>query len=292
MAGSSAKRKREFSEEEKLSHQANVAFSRELKKIKAFELQKVIKTLGKDPENPALQIQVELLKNLDVSLVVRRALLSLGLDPPEKQAKTADLPDELVAKLKAIETSLLKHKRLAPVMATWKEKTSEHAEKLFKEENVELNKARHNKNGFGVRGSIAPTSQFVGTLSGFGEPEGRSNEDEIADFLGEKHKKNRPGQRARKQKALMIEAAKSGKPIVGQGSFREKKAAPAKGKKPTTNKPKADKPKADKPVRVERKKTPAVDKTAHPSWAAKQAQKDKEKVDIHAFSGKKVVFDD
>jgi len=32
--------------------------------------------------------------------------------------------------------------------------------------------------------------------------------------------------------------------------------------------------------------------SAHPSWAAKQALKDKEKVDIHAFVGKKVVFSD
>ncbi|EQC31357.1 hypothetical protein SDRG_10959 [Saprolegnia diclina VS20] len=290
MAGSSAKRKREYSEDEKLSHQASVAFARELKKIKTFELQKVIKVLGKDPENPALQIQVELLKNLDISLVVRRALLSLGLDPPAKQAKAVELPDELAAKIKAIETSLLKHKRLAPVMKTWKEKTGERAEKLFKEENAELNKSR-GKNGLGARSSAAPVSLFVGTLSGFGDADDRAKEEDvIADFLGEKHKKNRPGQRARKQKALMIEAAKTGRPIESGGSFREKKERPKPAKK--ANKPPAAKP--AKPARVERTRpeAPAVDKTSHPSWAAKQAQKDKEKVDIHAFSGKKVVFDD
>jgi hypothetical protein len=60
MAG--AKRKRNYSDDEKMSHQANIQFSRDLKKIKAFELQKAIKTLGKDPTNPALQVQVELLK--------------------------------------------------------------------------------------------------------------------------------------------------------------------------------------------------------------------------------------
>ncbi|OQS03134.1 hypothetical protein THRCLA_04560 [Thraustotheca clavata] len=293
MAGSSAKRKREYSEDEMLSHQANVAFSRALKRIKTFEVQKVIKILGKDPENPALQLQVELLKNLDVAKVVRRALLALGLDPAEKQPTVVNLPHDLEAKIKEIETSFLKHKRLAPIMATWKKKAAERAEKLFREENVKFNKSRQGRGVLGGRSGAAPSSLFVGSLSGFGDPEDKSKEDDIADFLGENKKKNRPGQRARKQKALMLEAIKSGKPLVGNGNYREKKAVPPKHKKPkatSDSKPKhSEAPK--KPEKFKRPE-PAVDKTSHPSWAAKQALKDKEKVDIQAFAGKKVVFDD
>ncbi|RHY33497.1 hypothetical protein DYB32_001609 [Aphanomyces invadans] len=63
MAGISAlKRKRQHNEDEKLNHTASVQFTREIKKIKAFEIQKVVKTLSKDPQNAKLAATVELLK--------------------------------------------------------------------------------------------------------------------------------------------------------------------------------------------------------------------------------------
>ncbi|RLO14080.1 hypothetical protein DYB28_014123, partial [Aphanomyces astaci] len=184
MAGNSAlKRKRQHNDDEKLNHTASVQFAREIKKIKAFEIQKVVKTLAKDPQNSALTASVEHLKSLDVAHLARRAMLSLGLDPPEtKKAKasgSAAAGDNF--ELKALEASFLKHKRLLPLLNTWKAKAAERANKLFREENVILKQAREN------------------------------SKDDIADFLGENHKKNRPGQRARKQKALMEEQRKSGK---------------------------------------------------------------------------------
>jgi hypothetical protein len=111
--------------------------------------------------------------------------------------------------------------------------------------------------------------------------------------LGENKKKNRPGQRARKQKALMLEAKKLGKPVEIL-TFREKKEKPRPGKKYNNTGAPNTKPGTRQkiPHSVQQYTAAIMDKSHHPSWAAKQAQKDKEKVDIHAFSGKRVVFDD
>ncbi|RHY13773.1 hypothetical protein DYB34_000083 [Aphanomyces astaci] len=299
MAGNSAlKRKRQHNDDEKLNHTASVQFAREIKKIKAFEIQKVVKTLAKDPQNSALTASVEHLKVvyyiLDVAHLARRAMLSLGLDPPEtKKAKAsgnAAAGDNF--ELKALEASLLKHKRLLPLLDTWKAKAAERANKLFREENVILKQAREN------------------------------SKDDIADFLGENHKKNRPGQRARKQKALMEEQRKSGKapppsstvPARGASKYGPSSRGTADSTRPPRPGTKARPPRPTTTQGPDRSRRPHAsdtgpsappprlapssrretveDKTHHPSWAAKQAQKDKEKVDIHAFSGKKVVFDD
>ncbi|RHZ23511.1 hypothetical protein DYB37_002947 [Aphanomyces astaci] len=295
MAGNSAlKRKRQHNDDEKLNHTASVQFAREIKKIKAFEIQKVVKTLAKDPQNSALTASVEHLKSLDVAHLARRAMLSLGLDPPEtKKAKasgSAAAGDNF--ELKALEASFLKHKRLLPLLNTWKAKAAERANKLFREENVILKQAREN------------------------------SKDDIADFLGENHKKNRPGQRARKQKALMEEQRKSGKapppsstvPARGASKYGPSSRGTADSTRPprpgtktrpprptTTQGPDRSRrahasdtgPSAPPPRLAPSSRRETVeDKTHHPSWAAKQAQKDKEKVDIHAFSGKKVVFVD
>ncbi|RQM26871.1 hypothetical protein B5M09_003037 [Aphanomyces astaci] len=299
MAGNSAlKRKRQHNDDEKLNHTASVQFAREIKKIKAFEIQKVVKTLAKDPQNSALTASVEHLKVvyyiLDVAHLARRAMLSLGLDPPEtkkaKASSNAAAGDNF--ELKALEASLLKHKRLLPLLDTWKAKAAERANKLFREENVILKQAREN------------------------------SKDDIADFLGENHKKNRPGQRARKQKALMEEQRKSGKapppsstvPARGASKYGPSSRGTADSTRPPRPGTKARPPRPTTTQGPDRSRRPHAsdtgpsappprlapssrretveDKTHHPSWAAKQAQKDKEKVDIHAFSGKKVVFDD
>ncbi|KAF0697279.1 Aste57867_12051 [Aphanomyces stellatus] len=339
MAGNSAlKRKRNHSDDEKLNHTASVQFNRELKKLKSFEMQKLVKTLTKDPNNSGMLAQVELLKSLDVAHLARRAMLSLGLDPPEKKGKT-----ESSEALKVLEASMLKNKRLAPFMETWKAKANERAKKLFEAENAILKQSREAEkaNGGGRRATTSTAeSMFVGSLSGVGENSGF--EDDIADFLGENKKKNRPGQRARKQKALMEEQRKTGKVAPGGlSSFREKKAPAGSERppRPTTTQDRSgprgrsdgggvrpprpgstqdrkgprshdadgggrpprpgsfsqgDRPER-KPMAAPRPSKPVrakVEDKSHPSWAAKQAQKDKEKVDIHAFTGKKVVFDD
>ncbi|CAK4070580.1 unnamed protein product [Aphanomyces euteiches] len=304
MAGNSAlKRKRNHSEDEKLNHTASVQFTREIKKIKTFETQKTLKTLAKDPQNPTLKAKVDLLKALDPEHLARRAMLSLGLDPPEKKAKKETISSDEV---KALEASLLKHKRLAPLLDTWKVKATERANKLFQEENAVLKQSLEGKPiaPSTRRAASAPESMFVGSLSG------EQAEDDIADFLGENKKKNRPGQRARKQRALMEEQRKSGKlPAPTRdsnskyGPSSRDKERPAAAQRPPrpgslSNKMGKQKPMAvpaprpakATPAPPQRATITAQDKAHHPSWAAKQAQKEKEK--IPAFAGKKVVFDD
>lgn len=86
----------------------------------------------------------------------------------------------------------------------------------------------------GGRSSAAPTSLFLGSLSGrggaldddadldFGMSSSYMDgaEDDIAEFLGEKKKKNRMGQNARRQKAIRVEESTKRKQDRENGIFR------------------------------------------------------------------------
>jgi hypothetical protein len=122
-------------------------------------------------------------------------------------------------------------------------------------------------------------------------------------------KKNRPGQRARKAKAMAIEAKKAGRVWDSSVNWREKKKK-QKQKKPNE--------KGDKETDVVNNKqemmisASGLDKSkdikvsevvnmgkdwkeqgkAHPSWAAREAQKAKSGLGMVAFAGKKITFDD
>lgn len=178
----------------------------------------------------------------------------------------------------------------------------------------------------GGRSTSVPTSLFVGslnsnTVNGI-EDETNAAEQEIAEFLGEsgtKKKKNRPGQMARRQKAMRQEEAKQRQE---SGGYRKRdnvvmgKYGPSERpkKKLKTNEDQRSRPTG--PRRDERSQLPAwmtrggkqpvpVDQPpkstrgirkpeeapSHPSWIAKQALKEKEKTNIHAFAGKKITFD-
>lgn len=188
-----------------------------------------------------------------------------------------------------------------------------------------------------------PTSLFLGSLSGRGDVgddamDGTRTgqlagaDDDIAEFLGEKKKKNRPGQMARRQKAMRQEEARKRQEDRENGIFRPHhrstggndevmgkygpSARPKKSKKEQQKQRKQnhhgsdgsqhsakDSDKANtKPGRSARSRggdfaaaqttvAPKVD-VSHPSWLAKQAQKEKERVDIHSFTGKKITFGD
>ncbi|GLD98233.1 hypothetical protein PINS_up006930 [Pythium insidiosum] len=211
---------------------------------------------------------------------------------------------------------------------------------------------------------------FFGSLSGAGDDDdaapqmsGRHGgasmagaEDDIAEFLGEtKKKKNRPGQMARRQKAMRQEEARQRQEQRANGSYnprfdrqanslskygpserpkKPKAAAPggakssgasssSRGQKrpsaghdgafrsekrravdsrddsrasryaPSSHSQPKPKPAAPAPVRpagnANRKPEPAP---SHPSWLAKQALKEKQKVSIQSFAGKKITFGD
>lgn len=152
-------------------------------------------------------------------------------------------------------------------------------------------------------------------------------EDDIAEFLGEKKKKNRAGQNARRQKAMRMEEAAKRKQDRENGVFRpyparrddsgskyglserpKKKKAAVEGKGGKRSNDKFDKKDGKQKRAGNRERgapasrdaaatgglrpaAAAKVEVAHPSWIAKQALKEKEKASIGSFSGKKITFD-
>ncbi|GMF60801.1 unnamed protein product [Phytophthora fragariaefolia] len=228
---------------------------------------------------------------------------------------------------------VLAHKQIVPLLDAIKklvEKEEKEAEKKRRaQEKRALKRGRHESLvGNTGRSGAVPISLFLGSLSGRGGMDGldmgmdeygtmAGADDDIAEFLGEKKKKkNRPGQMARRMKAIRKEEALKRKEDRAKGIFVPYKDNSASvGKYGLSERPKKAKPKA-KPVKKEGDKKPSrggnshanskfaapqkqraapaptapVD-AAHPSWLAKQKQKEKEKVSLTAFSGKKITFD-
>ncbi|TYZ61247.1 hypothetical protein PybrP1_001088 [[Pythium] brassicae (nom. inval.)] len=240
---------------------------------------------------------------------------------------------------------ILAHKQMKPLVdaiAKWLENEErEHEKKLRRQEKKAL-KRGSKEVLIGGRSAAAPSSLFLGSLSGrggadalgddeFGMPSSHmaGAEDDIAEFLGEKKKKNRSGQNARRQKAMRLEEAARRKQERENGIFRPYAGArrdDTVSKYGPSERPKKKKPapegkgggkrsgaggRADKKdalrkrgessggrerergapaVRVASSSAVAVE-VAHPSWIAKQALKEKEKASLGAFSGKKITFD-
>ncbi|CAI5735631.1 unnamed protein product [Hyaloperonospora brassicae] len=228
---------------------------------------------------------------------------------------------------------VLAHKQIVVVLDAIrrlvKEEEKEAERKRRAQEKRALKRGRHESLvGNTGRSGVVPTSLFLGSLSGRGEVDdgklemdadgygaiGRADDD-IAEFLGEKKKrKNRPGQVARRTKAIRKEEALKRKEERAQGIFVPYKdtTVSASGyglsERPKKAKMKAKPGKRDKPQSLGGKtRTSAKEvapqkehviapasapmNAAHPSWLAKQKQKEKEKVSLTAFSGKKITFD-
>lgn len=227
---------------------------------------------------------------------------------------------------------VLTHKQIVPVLDAIKklvEKEEKEAEKKRRaQEKRALKRGRHESLvGNTGRSGVAPTSLFLGSLSGRGGADDDLDmgmdgygtmagaDDDIAEFLGEKKKrKNRPGQVARRMKAIRKEEAFKRKEDRANGIFvpyKDNSASVSKygpSERPKKAKPKAKPGKGDKqqscvgssraaskeaaPQKQRAASAPAAPvEAAHPSWLAKQKQKEKEKVSLTAFSGKKITFD-
>lgn len=271
----------------------------------------------------------------------------------DDQVRTVVDADKSPVDVAQLVERVLSHNQMKPFLnaiANYVEKKQrDDAKKKRQREKAAIKKARASL--VGGRSASAPTSMFFGSLAGgadaddfnaptFDRSQLAGADDDIAAFLGEtKKKKNRPGQMARRQKAMRMEEAqehggggdgfakrrfndrdqhtmskygpserpkkpqktttdrsnRSGGPrndrhdrqASGQrpDRHREPRCEQAPPPPPTTPKPAARPP----PPPVQRKPEAAP---SHPSWVAKQALKDKEKVSIHAFAGKKMTFDD
>lgn len=285
------------------------------------------------------------LKSLNLTKLVTKARLQTGLDRPEnEQEATDDVEREPV---KAIETQeignltttdptkeigeieeklmnrLLAHKQLVPLLdaiRTLVEKEEKEAEKKRRlQEKRALKRSRHESLiGNTGRSGIAPTSLFLGSLSGRDEFEEvletkmdtygtmAEADDEIAEFLGEKKsKKNRAGQTARRMKAMRQEEAlkrqekrQNGhfvayKEVASDGKYglsERPKKAKAKVKRMTESKPFSRVAMSSAATTTAQPSIAPVTTAPHPSWLAKQKQKEKEKATLFAYSGTKITF--
>lgn len=160
------------------------------------------------------------------------------------------------------------------------------------ETNKSLSKKRKS-NGYreiDVAGHDGSSGLFIDSLNGQSMPmneeereHGISDYGEFNEF--ENVKKNRMGQRARKAKAMAIEAKKSGKVWNNSINWREKK---------NTTEEKSTMDNKRKPI-VKSSDVANMGKNwkdegkSHPSWAAKEAQKLKS--GIAQFKGTKITFD-
>jgi hypothetical protein len=104
--------------------------------------------------------------------------------------------------------------------------------------------------------------------------------------LEEPRKKNRRGQRARKAKALAVEARQQGRTLDRSINWRPKKMDPNDHQGPETSIPSRSRPGHQS---QHSQPTPTPDDTAHlhPSWEARKAQKS----GIVSFQGTKITFD-
>jgi len=178
------------------------------------------------------------------------------------------------------------------------------------------------KRGPDLGGHEGSSGLFIGSLSGI-PAEGSENEGgymgsgygEDGEYgLQEEKKKNRPGQRARKAKAMAIEAKKAGRTWDASSNWREKKNrdedyknhdagqkstgregrhAGGHGEKSQGNKGRRserggiEKPKAAQDIATMGKEW-KEEGNAHPSWAAAAAKKSQ---GISTFKGTKITFD-
>ncbi|KAL3801839.1 hypothetical protein HJC23_001235 [Cyclotella cryptica] len=243
----------------------------------------------------------------------------------------------------ALIENMLRHKRLSTVMDQINDKVTEYHNWMTHREDIlqglihgeELkgeNKKKKKQNSqridrnetlivagtqkrrkIDLGGHEGTSGLFIGSLSGQ-TVEGYSEDDEEAggydqydeDDLFQKKKKNRPGQRARKAKAMAIEARKAGKTWDSSVNWREKKSS-AEEKSNTARQRnlnhesntsntqvKAKRGETMKAVTSTSQKIATMGKSwkeegnAHPSWAAAATRKSQ---GIAKFQGTKISFD-
>ena len=236
-----------------------------------------------------------------------------------------------------IET-MLRHKRLSTAMDQINDKVSDyqswatHREEVLLTDNSEQlrgkkkkKKQTHQQNRenetlvvagstkrhkIDLGGHEGTSGLFIGSLSGqkvegYSDDEAEGYEGYEDEGLYEKKKKNRPGQRARKAKAMAIEAKKAGRTWDSSINWREKKEdtehddsrGGRKHHDRDTNKRRGKGEKAvaesTKPAKAKSQDIATMGKSwkeegkAHPSWAAAAAQKSQ---GIVEFKGTKITF--
>lgn len=278
---------------------------------------------------------LQLLKDLNLDWVVQQAFKQLGVGhanpDPEADFSKNNAPIPMDTTTKSWISTILDHKRFQTALEDWNERVAEFRRfclQLDDQQNGRFststeNQASKKKKGSGkviptsLRGqssqqeSQQPISYFCtslndddvdvevelteegGPMSAYGPAATTGGMMDDPTFVV---KKNRRGQRARKAKALAIQAKKEGKQYQSI-NWREEKP---KTNTSTRRKPREDKTssssgeeqRSQRPPRTTAAPSapaPSVEDLSqnHPSWAAKQQQKPT----IVAFQGKKITFD-
>ncbi len=292
-----------------------------------------------------LEQKLEQTKKFELAAIVDVGLKRLGvlnLDPDGQQL-SSQKPSSLQTDdpfYKDLIESMLLHKRLSSAMDELNDKvtdfrqwstrrqqmlmggedhvvTDEYTSGKKKRKKMQLDKTnetlvvaggQRHKNMGGHEGT---SGLFIGSLSGMpvdeDDQDGMGEAEYGYDDYPEEKKKNRPGQRARRAKAMAIEAKKAGRTWNSSINWREKK--------PDSNNRNDDRGRGNggrtdnkatmtadgrhndnidsvKPRKAEQiaqmGKSWKEEGNAHPSWAAAAAQKSQ---GIQAFQGKKITFD-
>lgn len=250
-------------------------------------------------------------KAFSIDEIERICLRRVGLKNTDGAESVPDdqKEDDLSKKYKKdLVDSMLRQKKLSSAMQSASEKVSAYYIWLSRrEEQIRMrgkSKSKNNKSTGQSRGTKrgrdtgfddhgGNSALFIDSLNG----STLTTEDQEYAFGmsygGEQEvkKKNRPGQRARKMKAMAIEAKKAGRVWDSNNSWREKKVKP-EGKRTKTNEHASG---LDKSKKINVAEVASMGQSwkeegkAHPSWAAREAQKAKS--GISQFAGKKITFD-
>jgi hypothetical protein len=271
----------------------------------------------------ALEERLARLKKFDaLDAVAHEALRRLGilqLQPPTAVAEgatpsapPAEPPVPAKEDTDMVE-NFLKHKRMQDAFEDWSRQVDDYRRWYVQQEerqrdaaagrdDKESRKKKKGKKGQAAQSKNSFTSDVDYSQSIFLKLGGSDDEEEEEYDAGDNHedeqhafdnagkpqtkpKKNRQGQRARKAKAMAIEAKKAGRKFDASLNWRPEKEptdapvsrdsfAPSKSN-PHTARPQAAAPSEPTPEEL------------HPSWAARKEQK----TGIAAFQGKKITFD-
>eukprot|EP00979_Chaetoceros_neogracilis_P004584 scaffold797_cov408-Chaetoceros_neogracile.AAC.49 len=269
-----------------------------------------------------LDEQLKTMKDFDIDNVVQAALHRLGLQN-KKQGRKIDLDKST----KSLIESMIKHKRISSAMQSMSEKVSDYNAWLSGREDwiannmrgsmrhdrdsKEIKKSKKRGRDVDVAGHDGASGLFIESLAGNAVPEeepgkpmvgyeGYQEYDEKDYAFSQMKKKNRPGQRARKAKALAIEAKQAGRAWDSSTNWREKKKRYNDDEdqhQPRHQQKNVSASGLDKSKNIKAAEVATMGKDwkeegkAHPSWAAREAQKAKSGMGIVAFAGKKITFD-
>jgi len=280
---------------EKLLYQAKKALYQQAKTAKSFECAKLARKL-KLKSSDQLQERLSLFKKFPITTVVGILIFRLGilnLNPNIQEVAKVPIPQE---EEEEFVDKLLSQKRLLTVIEEWNDKVT-----LFRRWYLKRLDIVNGTPGFVGKGVATKKSLRKENSNLLRKENGKFNAESYFVTMGNdgnnndfaeddtEVKKNRPGQRARKAKAMAIEARKNGTKLDKSLNWREKKVY----NDDYNNDPNYNNTTTNKPKNLDVGKIATMGKewkeegNAHPSWGAAAAKKK----GIVAFQGTKITFD-